>query len=419
MTVNIQNAYTTAYPSLSTEIIGSPFTVSVDSDPELCKIQTFTTAHIAGELYTLTIQSRDGNGNPLDSTFDVYTVQLTRTDGGGTQQLTTTAVYQPASGGIYKAFLTPTIAGRYKMTVSIANAYTTTYPSISTNIIGSPFFLTVYPGLVDPNLCYSDVPLLSIQTANVAFTYKIYFVDLYGNLHYQTMIDDALTVVVKADYKNHDDWSSPIGVADFADWQSVYGTSILGTAIDKNDGTMIGSMTIQRAGTYTLSITVGGIHIKGSPHSYFKIKPASLHAPYCVPVDIVETMYAGYDYKFLIQGRDMYHNNISNIFENAVGIDYSISYTLLSNSKVTVDAQISNDINPGVYLVKVTLAKLLEAGDYDLKILLRGLEVPFPAILVKPCTNTIAFDLGILPGAGKTVQLLALNYTIGFISEYI
>ena len=114
-------------------------------------------------------------------------------------------------------------------------------------------------------------------------------------------------------------------------------------------------------------------------------------------------MYAGYDYKFLIQGRDMYHNNISNIFENAVGIDYSIMYTLLSNSKVTVDAQISNDINPGVYLVKVTLAKLLEAGDYDLKILLKSLEVPSPAILVKPCTNTIAFDLGILPGAGKTV----------------
>ena len=100
------------------------------------------------------------------------------------------------------------------------------------------------------------------------------------------MLDDGLTVAVKADYNNHDDWPSPIGVADFANWKSVYGTSISGTTIDKSDGTMIGSVIIKRAGTYILSITVNGIHIKGSPHSFFKVKPASLYAPSCVPVDI-------------------------------------------------------------------------------------------------------------------------------------
>jgi hypothetical protein len=47
-------------------------------------------------------------------------------------------------------------------------------------------------------------------------------------------------------------------------------------------------------------------------------------------------MYAGYEYKFLIQGRDQYHNNIADLFADAVGTDFSIAYTLVSDSKVTV-----------------------------------------------------------------------------------
>jgi len=49
-------------------------------------------------------------------------------------------------------------------------------------------------------------------------------------------------------------------------------------------------------------------------------------------------MYAGYDYSFLIQGRDEYHNNIANNLANAVGTDYKIFYSLISDSTVSVDA---------------------------------------------------------------------------------
>jgi len=137
-------------------------------------------------------------------------------------------------------------------------------------------------------LCYSDIPTSSIpeQTANVAFDYKINFVDKYGNLHFLTMLDDNLSVAVNAVYNNHNNWPSPIEVADLTDWQTIYGTSISSTANDNNDGTMSGSVIIKRAGTYTLSITVNGVHIKNSPHSPFKVKPASLYAPSCVPVGI-------------------------------------------------------------------------------------------------------------------------------------
>ena len=78
----------------------------------------------------MTIQSRDAKDINLDSTFDVYSVQLKRSDGGGSQEYTTTAVYQ--SAGLYKAELTPTIAGKYTMTVNIANAYTASHPLAST-----------------------------------------------------------------------------------------------------------------------------------------------------------------------------------------------------------------------------------------------------------------------------------------------
>ena len=130
MKVNIANSYTAAHPTLTTEIIGSPFGVTIDSDPGKSKIKTFITTHLAGALYTMTIESRDTLGNSLDSTFDIYSVMLTRSDAGGSQQLATTAVYQ--SAGLYKAELTPTIAGQYTMTARIANAYTTAHPTIPT-----------------------------------------------------------------------------------------------------------------------------------------------------------------------------------------------------------------------------------------------------------------------------------------------
>jgi len=39
---------------------------------------------------------------------------------------------------------------------------------------------------------------------------------------------------------------------------------------------------------------------------------------------------------------------------------------------MTLDVEISDYTTPGAYLIKVSLPKKLKAGDYDLKILLRG-----------------------------------------------
>jgi len=65
--VKIANAYTAADPTISTEIIGSPFTVTVDSDPRKSSIETFKKTHILGEDYTMTIQSRDAKNKKIDA----------------------------------------------------------------------------------------------------------------------------------------------------------------------------------------------------------------------------------------------------------------------------------------------------------------------------------------------------------------
>lgn len=116
---------------------------------------------------------------------------------------------------------------------------------------------------------------------------------------------------VKAYYDNHADWPSPIEVVDDPTWTTTYPSPVSGTATNSNnDGTLAGSVTIYRAGDYELTITVDGSNVINSPHLYLQVEPEALYAPYCEPVDIPTFMYAGYDYWFLIQGRDLYKNNL-------------------------------------------------------------------------------------------------------------
>ena len=63
-------------------------------------VVTSYATHIAGEIYTMTMHSLDSYGNVLDASGDIYSVQLTRSDGIGSEQMTNTAIYQ--SAGLYQ-----------------------------------------------------------------------------------------------------------------------------------------------------------------------------------------------------------------------------------------------------------------------------------------------------------------------------
>ena len=106
------------------------------------------------------------------------------------------------------------------MSVHLTNDYTES-SGVATEISGSPFTVTVDPGEIDPAACYTSLTGSPLTQAASAYGFTISFVDLWGNLHYQTLSDeisDGMAVTVVADYVNHDNYPSPIGVADLTSW---------------------------------------------------------------------------------------------------------------------------------------------------------------------------------------------------------
>ena len=197
-------------------------TVTIDfinpSIPSASTIETYSTLHEAGTTYTVTTQSRSFSGTALLWSDDTYTVTLTRSDGGGSESYSATATHQ--SNGLYQATLTPLIAAQYSLTVTMTNSYQVSQGS-STALSNSPQTVTIFPGEIDPTQCYTSLSGTPVTTANVASTFSISFKDLWGNLHYETLSDeitDGMTVTVTADYVNHDNYPSPIGIADETDW---------------------------------------------------------------------------------------------------------------------------------------------------------------------------------------------------------
>ena len=70
---------------------------------------------VAGETYTVTMQSRNGLGDDHDLDNDTYTVVFA--DSGGANTLQTTATYQVGDNGLYSASVQPTIAASYTVTI--------------------------------------------------------------------------------------------------------------------------------------------------------------------------------------------------------------------------------------------------------------------------------------------------------------
>lgn len=177
-----------------------------------------------------------------------------------------------------------------------------------TTVDGSPYEMTVYPGIIDPGRCYTDVPtpIIPEQEAGVAFNFNIQFVDLYGNQHYQALEDEligGMIVEVDAIYLDHDDWPSPIGVPDDPTWMATYGTTVPASTIsDNGDGTIVVALKIRRAGDYSIEIKVDTVQIADSPlTALLEVAPSiSINGANCVAVEVQEATNAGFTYQFMI-----------------------------------------------------------------------------------------------------------------------
>ena len=143
---------------------------------------------------------------------------MTRTDGGGSEVYTATSAHE--SSGLYAVSLDPVIAGTYSLSVHLTNYYTT-QSGTATEIANSPWTVTIDPGAVSGPLCYTDIPESPTNEASTSYDFTISFRDALYNLHTSTMSDeisDGMAVTVVADYVNHDNYPSPIGVADLTNW---------------------------------------------------------------------------------------------------------------------------------------------------------------------------------------------------------
>lgn len=155
---------------------------------------------------------------------------------------------------------------------------------------------------------------------------------------------------ILATYLDNSDWPSPIGIPDLANWAAIFGKNIAGIASTKGDGTYTCQLTIFRAGSFTLNVKVNGLDVRNSPWNVLEVRPTTLYAPSCVPLDIPTTMIAGTQYQFTIQGRDFYSNNVEQTLNQAVGIDFSAIYS----GPVNVTATMSDHTSLGVFKVQVT-----------------------------------------------------------------
>jgi hypothetical protein len=120
-------------------------------------------------------------------------------------------------------------------------------------------------------------------------------------------------------------------------------------------------------------------------------------------------MIAGDPYTFQIQSRDFYSNNMKLLLNDALDDKgYLVEYTHPETSELGV---IVDDTDLGVFEVQITL---YITGFYDLRIQLKGLDVPtqlpqkvevIPAILTSPATSHYS---GALPSylTGETITLL-------------
>ena len=118
---------------------------------------------------------------------------------------------------------------------------------------------------------------------------------------------------------------------------------------------MAASVTIQRAGSYSITAIVDGTEVIGSTFSSVDFQPTTLNAAKCEVLSVPSQIMAGFDYSFKIQGRDQYSNNLVKTLSAAIGSNKSSEMSLSTNSGVTYSASIVDDTSAGVYRVEYSV----------------------------------------------------------------
>eukprot|EP01022_Parablepharisma_sp_SALTPOND_P020162 TRINITY_DN3593_c0_g1_i1.p2 TRINITY_DN3593_c0_g1~~TRINITY_DN3593_c0_g1_i1.p2 ORF type:complete len:1692 (-),score=110.26 TRINITY_DN3593_c0_g1_i1:19422-24497(-) len=343
---------------------------------------------VAGKLQTFKIQSVDINGAPQDSQNDHYSVQLIGPlPDTSTVQISTTATY--SSLGLYEVQYVPIIAGTYSLAITLEGV----------NIKDSPFALEVAAGDIDPTKCVVDLPALPSMTAGATMFFDITAKDIYGN----TITSGGLTdIAILADYLNSDSFASPIGAPDLPDWAAIYGTDISGAYKDLGNGKYTGQITVFRAGSFSLKITINSASISGTPLP-LTVHPAQINGEKCVAVGFSSTATAGTAQTFQIQARDYYSNNIATLISSVS--DKKVEVWSADLTKLVVTGSL-NDVagSPGAYSASYTVNT---AGTYKVLVRISGQN-----ITASPFSLTVSAGSTTNPPS-STITGLTKNFVAG------
>lgn len=261
----------------------------------------------------------------------------------------------------------------------------------------------VYPGEVLPQNCTTSMGWGKITViAGETKFFQIDTFDLYGNKQVKSYDDTKITIY--ATYLNHDNYFSPIGVADLPNWPTIYGKDISGIALDRKDGTYASQLTIFRAGEYRINTVINSVDVKNSPQS-FEIIPSDLYAPNCVVKNVVLAYTAGTTSMFDVQGRDFYSNNLVITLTSAI-TDYKLEFRDLETNE-TVHSGIIADHVAGEGAFTLTFTPTL-AGNFDLYIMFNGLNVDS-----SPYRVNVRPDLATHAPSSTIVNINSLVHTTG------
>jgi hypothetical protein len=205
-----------------TPISGSPFTSTVAAGSPSPALSTATVpSGSVGSPTSVVVRARDGYGNTLSSGGATVVVTVSGANKAGALTVT------DRSDGTYTAGYTPTSAGTDQVAITMNG----------TPISGSPFTSTVAAGSPSPALSTATVPDGKTRRHT---TIVVQARDAYGN----ALSVGGETVVVTVSGENH---AGPM------------------TATDVGDGTYTATYTPRDKGTDSVTITMNGTPIKGSP----------------------------------------------------------------------------------------------------------------------------------------------------------
>ena len=308
---------------------------------------------------------------------------LTSATAGSTATFTISAAEANLDQGAFKAYLWGSWTGTFANIASTRAAQTAEPFRISTTIVvtnpttftasyvpeltgyyrldvmrwgepitGSPFYVTVSPGPTDAQKSLSIGSATHSARVAISNTFTVRALDRFGN--YRTTGGDTVAI-------------------------SIAGPGAITTGVSNNgDGTYLVSYTLNQWGNFVISVTIGGVHIHGSPFPQLNLHTAGPMDTCTSPSSNFPTITAGNSITFLVQARN---NDGTNM--NSGGLTFSAE---LSNSIQTIPG-VTTDNNDGTY--SMTFDGSVKEGWYIPSILRHATETNLAAMLVQNLPNAV------------------------------